>query len=478
MSQTPETRPRIAVIGGGITGLAAAHRLLELRGDVDLHLLEAANRVGGVLDTVRRDGLLIERSADGFITNLPWGVDLCRRIGMGDQLLSTNKKLRKVFVVYRGRLVELPQGFLLMAPTHFVPVLTTPLLTLRGKMRLGCELFVPRRREEGDESMASFVRRRLGRETYERIVQPLLGGIYTADPEKLSIEATMPQFVAMERKYGGLIRGARRRLFNKDKSDQSSSGARFSLFTTPRDGMSSLIATLVGKLPPESIRLDTPVAGVAQAGEGKWNVTVGPDGKQSSESFDAVIVATPAPKASRLVEPADPQLAAELSGIEYTGTAVVSVAYRREQIAHALDGFGFVVPAIENRRILAGSFSSNKYEGRAPDGTVLLRVFVGGACQGELAQLPDDDLKSLVAEEFAELLGAVGEPVACEISRWTEHMAQYHVGHIERVARIERRVGELPNLELAGNAYHGVGVPYCIRSGEQAAERVLGVEGE
>jgi len=199
-------------------------------------------------------------------------------------------------------------------------------------------------------------------------------------------------------------------------------------------------------------------------------------GADGPESFDAAIVATPAPHAARLTEAFDPALAAELANIHYAGTAVVSVCYRRDQVAHPLDGFGFVVPAVENRRILAGSFSSNKYEGRAPDGQVLLRVFVGGALQPELAQLPDDDLLQLVQEEFGQLLGVRGDPLVHEISRWTEHMAQYHVGHLELARGIQQRVEALPGLALAGNAYNGVGVPLCIHSGEKAAEKILGQE--
>lgn len=471
MNEPSNVVRRIAVIGGGITGLSAAHRLTELDGSLEVCLFEASGRLGGVLETVRKNDLLIERGSDSFITNVPWAIDLCRRVGLMDQMIETQEAHRKAFVVFRGRLCHVPDGFLLMAPSKIWPMLTTPLLSLRGKIRLAWEYFVPRRRAEGDETMASFVKRRLGQETYERIVQPLIGGIYTADPEKLSLAATMPQFIEMEREHGSLIRGAKRRAKAKGNTDQKSSGARYSLFMAPSEGMTSLVEAIASRLPESSVRFNSPVRRLQRREDHGWNVSIG--GVPDPETFDAVIVAAPAPKAAELLAEVDPGLARDLGSIQYAGSAVVSVCYRRDQIDHALDGFGFVVPAIENRRILAGSFSSNKFAGRAPKGHTLIRVFVGGATQAELIDLPDDQLRTLVHEELTDLLGIHGEPMICEISRWGEKLPQYHVGHVDLVKRIEQRAGELPNFQLAGNAYHGVGVPHCIHSGEQAAENIL-----
>ncbi len=491
MSSISEASKRIAVIGGGITGVAAAHRLREISPEADVTLFEGTDRLGGVIRTVRRDGFLLEQSADNFITYVPWGVGLCRRIGFEDQLVRTDDRHRKAFVVYRGRLVDIPEGFLLMAPSKAWPILLSPLLSLRGKMRLGMEFFVPQRRETTDESMASFVRRRLGPETYDRIVQPLVGGIYTGDPEKLSIGATMPQFVEMERKWGGLIRGTRGRMVEakkkkresqqsdnssseKEKSggDNKSSGARYSMFVTPRNGLQSMIDAVAQTLVPGAVRLEHRVSGLQRLDNGQWEVFI--DGRDGSEKFDGVILAMPAHCSAQLVRPIDTALAGDLDGIPYTGTTVVSFAYRREQVSNPLKGFGFVVPKLENRRIIAGSFSSVKYPGRAPEGTVLMRVFIGGAVQESLGMLPDEDLKQLVREEMGELVGASGEPIFWEISRWQGTMAQYNVGHVELVKDIEERAAEIPGLELAGNAFHGVGMPQCIHSGEQAAERIVG----
>jgi oxygen-dependent protoporphyrinogen oxidase len=468
----PTNTPRtIAIVGGGISGLAAAHRLVELDSDVRLTLFEASDRLGGAIRTERRDGFLIDRGPDNFVTQLPYATDLCQRLGIADQLMSTDPDRRKAFVVRRGRLHEVPEGFVLMAPSRIWPVITTPLLSPWGKIRLAMEYFVRPRRAESDESFASFVTRRLGRETYERIVQPLISSIYTADAERLSIAATMPQFVHMERKYGSLIRGAKQRAAaRKSTAESKASGARYGMFVAPRDGMDSIVSAIVAKLPDGAVRLGAPIQQVTRGEDGRWRVSLG----ESAEMFDAVIVATSAAVSARMLRDVDSQLADELASIETASSAVISLAYRREQIGHALDGFGFVVPIIENRQTLAGSFSSVKYSGRAPQGFELVRIFVGGACQGEVAELADEPLKELAHRELVELLGVSGDPHLAEVTRWKDAMPQYHVGHVDLVSQIEARADRLGNFALAGNAYRGIGVPQCIRSGEQAAERVLG----
>ena len=455
---------RIAIIGGGITGLAAAHRLIELDTSADVTLLEASDRVGGVLRTERRDGFLIEASADNFITNVPWGVDLCRRVGLGEELISTSEKHRRAMVVCRGKLQYIPDGFLLMAPSRIGPILKTPILSPLGKARLLAEPLVESRSERSDESLASFCRRRLGRETFERLIQPLISGIYTADPEKLSMQATMPRFVEMERQHGSLAAA----MLTDTGGDTKSSGARYSLFVTPRDGMQSLVEAIVARLPESSLRTNWPVRSIHRSGR-QWDVC---SASGETLTFEGLIVATRSSKAAELLAEVDRPLADDLGKIPYAGCSVVVSAYRREQIAHPLDAFGVVVPAVEKRRILAISFSSNKYAGRAPEDCVLIRVFIGGACQPELNDLRDEQLKQITAEELRELLGARGEPLFSEVKRWSGAMAQYHVGHVQLVERIEQRTSGIAGLELAGGAYRGVGVPNCIHSGERAAERI------
>lgn len=466
-------RTRIAVIGGGITGLAAAHRLGELEPSVEVRLYERSQRLGGVLETQAEDGYLLEQSADNFITNLPGAVGLCRRLGFEGELLASKAEHRRAWVVRRGRLCAIPEGFTLLAPARWWPIATTRLLSPWGKLRLALERWVPPRREPGDESFAAFARRRLGREVFARLVQPLVSGIYTADPERLSMAAALPRFVELEGRYGSLTRGLAREAAQHPAT--SDSGARYSLFTAPRQGMESLVAALAERLPAGCARLGTSVERLERTVNG-WRVYSAAGATTTSaaaEEFDGVIVAVPAPAAARLLESLDAKLAELLAGIPYAGCTVALVGYRREQLPRLPLGAGVVVPECEGREILSISFASQKYAERAPEGEVLLRVFVGGACHPELEQLPDEDLRAVVTRNLHELLGAQGPPRLWRVRRWQQTMPQYHVGHVERVAAIAAQVRHHPELALAGNAYRGVGVPQCIASGEEAAANLL-----
>jgi oxygen-dependent protoporphyrinogen oxidase len=461
----------VAVVGGGISGLAAAHRVVELDPACRPVLFEAGQRLGGVLWTVHEQGFQVEQSADNFITTVPWGIALCKRIGLGDDLIQTNPAHRHTFVVRRGRLCKLPDGFLMMAPTRLWPMAITPILSPLGKLRAAMEYFIPPRKSEGDESMAAFVRRRLGNEVFQRLVEPLVSAVYAADMERLSVEATLSQFREMELRHGSLIRAMRRRMKAGPKGQPADSGARYSMFVTPRQGLSSMIDALAARLPEGAVRPGRPVERIERGAGGCWIVWT-PAGPP--ELFDAVIVATPSHVAGRLLAPVDAELASLLAGIEHSGTAIVSVAYDRAQVGHPLDGMGVVVPAVENYAILACSFSSQKYAHRAPEGKMLLRVFAGGARRPELAQLDDNQLLPLVLGELGPLLKIRGEPVYCRTAHWPGTMPQFHVGHKQVVARLRARLEALPHLALAGNYFDGVGIPHCIHTGEQAAEQALG----
>ncbi|HZN32378.1 MAG TPA: protoporphyrinogen oxidase [Pirellulaceae bacterium] len=481
---------RVAVIGGGISGLAAAHRLTELSPQSHVTLFEAGERLGGALQSVRRDGWLIERSADMFITREPEAVDLCRRIGLADELIGTNTQHRRSWVVRRGKLVPIPEGFTLMSPAKIWPILTTPLLSPLGKLRLAAEYLTPRRADTSDESLESFVCRRFGREAFERLIQPLIGGIYTADPAQLSMAATLPQFVAMERKHGSLIRGMRAGVGSRESgvgsrelasggrqpAEDAASGARYGLFVAPRLGMQQLVEAIAAKLPTGCVRLSCLVVRIEphRVADGPrspcWRVSLGGGG---AEEFDDLILAAPGAASARLLAGVDDELSALIGRIPHAGCSIAVLGIRKEQASHPLDGFGFVVPAIENRRIIAGSLASVKFAGRAPDGKVLLRVFVGGALQPELGQLPEEEIRRLVLEELRELIGLSGEPEFFEVIRWQGMMPQYHVGHLDLVSQIEARSAAIPHFALAGNAYRGVGIPLCIRSGEAAAARIV-----
>jgi oxygen-dependent protoporphyrinogen oxidase len=471
-SSNTKTSPRIAIVGGGIAGLAAAYRATELATGAGIALFEAGPRVGGVLSTLHRDGFQVERSADNFITTIPWGIDLCRRLGLEDQLIQTNPAYRRTFVVRRGRLHRLPDGFLMMAPTQMWPLAVTPILSPLGKLRSAFEYFLPPRKSDADESMASFVRRRLGREAFDRLVEPLVSAVYAADLEKLSVQATLSRFRDMEREHGSLIRAMRRQMKAKPKA-ASESGARYSMFVTLREGLSSMVDALVAALPSNSVRLDSPVEKIERH-DGGWKIFA--KNSPIDETFDGVVLATPSPVTAKLLAPLDAELGSELAAIQHSGTAIVSLGYDDRQIGHPLDGMGAVVPAIERSPLLAVSFSSRKYAHRAPDGKTLLRVFVGGARHPELAEMPDAELLPLVREHTEKLLRITGDPEFIDIAHWPGTMPQYHVGHKERVARIRERIAKLSGLELAGNAYSGVGVPDCIHSGETVIERLLNNE--
>ena len=466
-----DRQPLVAIIGGGITGLAAAHRLGELELRAQVLILESEARAGGVLGTVRKAGFLIEESADSFLTTLPHGLGLCRRLGLEGEIIPTDPDRRRAFVVSRGRLEPIPDGLMIMAPTRLWPMMTTPILGLWDKVRMGLELLVPRA-GEADESLASFARRRFGQGAYERLIQPLVGGMYTGDPELLSVRATMPRFQEMERSHGSLIRASLHARVASGKPGQAGSGARYGLFVGLREGMSSLTSALVRTLPEGSVRCGVEVKRLDRGVDGRWRIACSRAGHLSMIEADAVIVATPAGVAGRLLAAVDGALSASLERISSTSCAIVSLGYRQDQVAYALDGFGFVVPRIENRNILSGSFSSVKFPGRCPEGTVLLRAFLGGAFRPDVLDQGDIALSGLAVEELSTLLGIKGEPLVRHVSRWPKVMPQYELGHLALVQSIESAIAAHSGLALAGNAYHGVGMPQCIQSGEQAAERI------
>jgi len=465
------------VIGGGLSGLAAAHRLIELCAaaprPLDLVLFEAGPRLGGVVATRSIAGYRVELGADSFITNKPWGIDLCRRLGIEDRLIPTDARYRRSLVLRQGKPLSVPDEFQLLAPVSINAVLRSPIFSWPGKLRMALEYVLPRRRSNEDESLAAFVRRRFGREALDRLVQPLVGGIYTSDPEKLSLRATMPRFIEMERTYGSVIRGLVRQKAAGQPADATASGARYGLFATFAEGIAELIDALADKVARNaSIHLETQVHSLTPEPDGRGFVLELPYG--AKDSFDAVVLAIPAFCASQMLSGFARSAAQALSRIEYASTSIVISGHRLADVRHPLEAFGLVVPAIEQRKILAVSFASRKFPGRAPEGCVQLRTFVGGAMQPELANLPDEKLKSLVRSELEGILGITWRPDFMHVARWTQSMPQYHVGHLDLVASIERELAAFGKLALAGNAYRGVGIPDCIHSGEQAAERVFG----
>jgi len=497
---------RIVIIGGGITGLAAAHWLFELQPQADrkpdVVLLEAGPRLGGVLKTTQRDGFLIESGADSFISEKPEAIELAKRLGLGSRLIETNERHRRSFIVRRGRLLPVPEGFQLMAPARVWPFIASNIFSWPGKARMALDLFIPRRQMhngDDDESLAQFVRRRLGREAFERMAQPMIGGIYTADPEKLSLRATLPRFLEMEREHGSVIRAMWKQRRSPTRSPQPGSpagvgavregsvanpvgdgqanpntgvsGARYSLFLSFDQGMQVLVDELAAHIPQGVVRLNTGATSLTfDRSMAQWQIRLS---NNDSITADAVCLAVPSYTAAALLRETDDELSAALDRIPYTSTATINLGFRRADVRHALDGFGFVVPFIEKRSLLACTFSSVKFAGRAPADHVLLRAFVGGALQPELFELDEDEMIRRVRADLGDLLGIDQPPLFTAVEKWRRSMPQYHVGHLTLIAEIQTRAQTHSGLHLCGNAYGGAGVPDCIRSAEAAANQIV-----
>jgi len=467
--------PRIVVIGGGIAGLAAAHRVAELAKEnslsVELTLLEATSRLGGSIVTERVGDFLVEAGPDSFITEKPWALRLCERLGLTSRLISTQSAYQKIYVAHRGKLVALPEGFFLLAPTRLWPFLQTPLFSWPGKLRMASELLIPRGDVNEDESLGSFVRRRFGSEALDRVAQPLVGGIYASDPNQLSLGATMPRFKEMERNKRSVILAMWSEQRRRARNREAGSGARWSLFVTLAGGMQEMVDALAKRLPEGTIRLNTPVMHLSYDEMNKtWRITVGND---ETIPADAVILATPTFQTGAIISAIAKDAATELKQISYASTATVSLAYRCENFPRSPDSFGFVVPAAEHRKIMACTFSSLKYPGRAPQDHILLRAFVGGALQPDLFGDDDATMEKNVRDELGSLLGVRAQPIFVRIWRHPNSMPQYYVGHEARIRRIENALDTFPTLAFAGSAYHGVGISDCVRTGEEAAEKIV-----
>jgi len=472
---------RIVIIGGGISGLAAAHRLTELsrasQQPLEITLLEGSDRLGGTIHSEQRDGFLLERGPDSFISEKPEAVALANRLGIASRLIQTNETHRRSFIVRKGRLRKVPDGFQLLAPSRFWPFVTTDIFSLTGKLRMAADLFLPRANTNGsnDESLASFVSRRLGKEALDRMAQPMVGGIYTADPRTLSLRATLPRFLEMERKHRSIILAMLRQRKTSKSAASGVSGPRYSLFLSFDKGMQTLADELERNVTNAGVRiqLNSKVTRLDRAKperQSDWTITT----SDNSEILaDGVCLAIPAYSAATLLEKIDNRLGQQLRAIEYTSTATINFAYRRDDVRHPLDGFGFVVPLIEQRSLIACTFSSVKFPGRAPEEHVLLRAFVGGALQPDIFQLDEPEMVARVKSDLEQLLQIQGQPLFVESAKWSQSMPQYHVGHLERVSAIEAQLGSFGTIAVAGNSYRGAGIPDCIRSGETAAEKLM-----
>jgi oxygen-dependent protoporphyrinogen oxidase len=467
---------KVAIVGGGITGLAAAYFLQERgHGAVEYRLIESAPSFGGKIVSAHENGFIVEGGPDSFITQKTAALDLCRALGLGNQLIGTNNAARQVFVWSRGRLQPMPEGVMLIVPGKITPFLKSSLISWRGKLRMGLDTVIPPRRGDGDETLAHFVRRRLGTEALDKIAEPMIAGIYVADAENLSLKSTFPRFLDMERKYGSLIRGVmQQRRANSGSNGRSANGKSApSMFMTLTGGLQQLTEALVAHLNPEALWVNRRVVALNREAEA-YELTLDNGNRIRA---DAVVLATPAYVTAELLREMDPVLASSLQHIRYVSTATVSLGYKRAEVDHPLDGFGFVVPRSERRKIIACTWSSTKFNHRAPEDHVLLRAFVGGAHAEYLAEQDDDALAGMVRTELRAMMGIQATPVLTRVYRWHKANPQYEVGHQERVASIDRLVGRHPGLYVAGAAYHGVGIPDCIQDGAHVADQIVNGRG-
>jgi oxygen-dependent protoporphyrinogen oxidase len=498
----------VAVVGGGIAGLAAAWTLrrhaVETGRAVEVRLFEAAPRLGGKIATERHGGFLVEAGPDSFVTRKPEAVELARELGLGERLVATDVRHHRVWMVRRGRLAEIPPELGHVLPCRLAPVWSSDLLSWRGKLRLALDLVLPRRRAAGDESLGAFLRRRFGDEMVDRLAGPLLAGIYVADPENLSLAATFPHLAEIERRHGSVIRGLR--AAGAHQAHAPSPASRVSLVGGVGELVEALVATLrVGGGEEEGngtaaakkggVRLHTgcAVRRLEARADGGWLLhlaevpgeAAGGDDAATEEqpaaaapgdledrfAADAVVLALPAGAAAALLASIAASVSATLAAIPHVSTATVTLGYRRADLPRPLDGFGFVVPAAEGRRITACTWSSAKFLGRAAADHALLRAFLGGPRGERWLEGDDDALVAHARHELADLMGLDAAPILTAVHRHPAGTPQYQVGHADRIAAAE---AALPaGLHLAGSPYHGIGIPDCIKSGQRAAERVL-----
>ncbi len=474
----------IVVIGGGVAGLGAAHKLAratEQGAEVSFTLLEKDDRLGGkIASEVTDDGFVVDGGPDCFLTEKPAVHRIAKLTGIESDKLPTDESRKKTWILSRGKLYEMPDGIMMFAPTKFVPFATTGLFSWPGKLRMGMDLFItPKERwAEGDtaaqhdETLESFIVRRMGRECLDRLAEPLVGGVHASDPGQMSLAATFPRLLEMEQKFGSMIGGfvdARKKVAAMRKKYPPDPKNPRTFFTSFRGGMQELTDAMADGAGRDHIRTGAGVEKLERDGE-RWRVTL--DNGEVLEA-DGVIVATEGWAAATIMTSVDSEVAEALGGISHSSSATVSLAFDTTDVGFDLNAFGVLCPMAEGRSLMACTLSSTKWPGRAPEGRTLVRGFVGGPHNQAIMEKSDEELSAIVEKEFRSILGLTAKPIWMRVYRWTLGMPQYTIGHLDRVDLIERKVGETPGLGIGGGAYRGVGVPNCIESGEKAVSKVL-----
>jgi len=471
--------PKVIIIGGGIAGLAAAVHLKSgakaYGKTIDVLLLEKNNRIGGKILTEKHDNYLVEGGPDSFLPEKVWSVNLARHLGLEPEMLPSNDQFKGTFIYSRGKLHSLPEGVMLMVPTSFWPMAKSHLITWPGKVRMGMEVFVPKRKARDDESLASFVTRRLGRECLEKIAEPLVAGIHTSNPDNMSVLATFPRFVQMEQKSGSLIHGMIAAMKSRPHATLSGpppkpGSPKMTYFMSFKNGMQTLSQACADHIGRESIRLNAGVRAVEPKGKG-YSVIL-----ESGEILEAdhVMLASASYDSLEMVKGFDASLAAKMAVIQWSSSATVTIAFKKEDVRVPLRGFGFIVPRVEGRRINAATYSSIKWSYRAPDDTIMVRVFVGGGHHEELVhELDDEGMVRMVLEELDTVLGLKASPRFSKVYRWYKGMPKYTVGHLEQIAVLDRMLATHPGLHLIGCSYKGIGIGDCVHEAQIAAEKIL-----
>lgn len=468
----------VVVVGGGISGLATAFALQEQSAAAGLSLrctvLESESSWGGKIVTRKVSGLVTEAGPDSFLSQKPAGIELCTKLGLADQLINTNETGKKAFVLQGGRLHELPEGLLSFVPKQLGPFLRSKLLTWAGLMRMGLDVVVPRGPTEGDQSVAEFLRRRFGAQAFERVLEPLMAGIYAGDAEQMSLRASFPAFLELEQRYGGVIRGM---MAARMKAPAIPAGGLVrTMFVSLKNGLGELVTALTTRLAQQGaeLRLGRRVDAVRVRSHqpGRWMYDLILD-DGSALSAEGLVLATPAYVSADLLRPLTPMAAGLLEMIPYSSTATVSLAYPAKAVAGAVEGFGFIVPRKEGRDLIAATWTSLKWPYRAPADQVLVRCYVGGVGRERILQLDDEQLVSRVRAELSNVCGIKPEPSYVEVNRWPKAMPQYSLGHLDRLRQLDAALSRYGGLVLTGAGYRGVGIPDCIREGTAAAIRIL-----
>lgn len=456
------------IIGGGISGLSAAYYLSKA--GIGPTLLERAPRVGGVIQTQVEQGCILEEGPDGFMAAKPWAMNLIKELGLADQVMGSNDHSRVTYIFKHGKLIPMPDGLMMMVPTKIFPLIETPLLSWGAKIRMGLEIFRQPQGRQPDRSVYEFLYDHYGEELIDYLAEPLLAGVYGGDPREMSVNSVLARFVDIEAKYGSLSRGvlAARRAqgshngAHRTNSHSPNSGGG-SFLLTLKGGLGQLIDAIKAAIQPTTETIHTSVEAIEQA-PGGFRV------RANGAWMDAghVVVATPAGDASRLVQKLQPELASLLSQIPYTSSITLSLGYRQATFDHPLAGHGFLVPKKERKHIFGCTWVGNKFDNRVPGNMVLLRCFLGG----DSMPLNDAELVDAARSDLYNIMGLEAEPVFHHIARWPHSMAQYTVGHEKRIARIDELTAAIPGLYLAGNGYRGIGIPDCVRMGQEAATKI------